>query len=320
MTSEVEKGSQRHQVFPVNGGEDELSYKHNSYILKKGVDAFGVFIKEGILEKLDIDQAITSPTSPQAFNIVDMGCAVGANTLTAVQNVVDSVNLKLRSQGLDHHSKTLEFQVFFNDLISSDFNTVFRSIPSDKSYYAAGVPGSFYSRLFPKSSLHFVYCGYSLHWLSKVPEGVADESSPAYNKGKIYWTTSPKEVAEAYKAQFERDIDAFLTARSLEVVPHGLIAFSILEALIRRNPNFTLERMEPLIRPREYLLNPDFPHQIVKHYRAVLEGLFSDHFGTEIINILFDRFEKKFKESSVFLDLSYKQTIESFVLLKRKSY
>lgn len=93
---------------------------------KKGVDAFGVFIKEGILEKLDVDQAITSPTSPQAFNIVDMGCAVGANTLTAVQNVVDSVNLKLRSQGLDHHSKTLEFQVFFNDLVSSDFNTVFR--------------------------------------------------------------------------------------------------------------------------------------------------------------------------------------------------
>lgn len=197
---------------------------------KKGVDAFNVFIKEGILEKLDVDQIIinSSQFSPKAFNIVDMGCAVGANTLAAVQNVMDSVTLKLHSQGLDHVSKTLEFQVFFNDLVSSDFNTVFRSLPSDKPYYAAGVPGSFYGRLFPKSSLQFVYSGYSLHWLSKVPEGVADESSPAYNKGKIYWIASSKEVAQAYEAQFARDIDAFLSARTLEVVPGGLVAFSII--------------------------------------------------------------------------------------------
>ena len=103
-----------------------------------------------------------------------------------------------------------------------------RSIPIDKPYYAAGVPGSFYGRLFPKSSLHFVYSGYSLHWLSKVPDGVADERSPAYNKGKIYWTSSPKAVAEAYEAQFARDIEAFLKARELEVVPGGLVAFSII--------------------------------------------------------------------------------------------
>ena len=107
------------------------------------------------------------------------------------------------------------------------FILVFRSLPSGKPYYAAGVPGSFYGRLFPKSTLHFVYSGYSLHWLSKVPEGVADKSSPAYNNGRIYWTSSPREVAEAYEAQFVRDIDAFLSARALEVVSGGLIAFSI---------------------------------------------------------------------------------------------
>lgn len=107
------------------------------------------------------------------------------------------------------------------------FILIFRSIPSVKPYFAAGVPGSFYGRLFPKSTLNFVYSGYCLHWLSKVPDGVADESSPAYNKGKFYWTSSPKEVGEAYEAQFVRDINAFLNARSLEVVSGGLIAFSI---------------------------------------------------------------------------------------------
>ena len=93
---------------------------------KKGVDAANMFIKEGILEKLDVDQLIASPTSPKAFTIVDMGCAVGANTLAAVENVIDSVNLKLQSRGLEHLSETLEFQVFFNDLITNDFNTLFR--------------------------------------------------------------------------------------------------------------------------------------------------------------------------------------------------
>lgn len=108
-------------------------FSHISFLLivideqKKGVDAANVFIEEGILEKLDIDELITSsPTSRKVFNIVDLGCAVGANTLAAVQNVIDSLKLKLNSQGLDHIFETLEFQVFFNDLVTSDFNTVFR--------------------------------------------------------------------------------------------------------------------------------------------------------------------------------------------------
>ena len=100
------------------------------------MDAANVFIREGILEKLDIDQLIinSSPTnSRKAFGIVDMGCAVGANTLAAVQNVIDSVKLKLNSHGLDHIFETLEFQVFFNDLVTSDFNTVFRQVSTNYS-------------------------------------------------------------------------------------------------------------------------------------------------------------------------------------------
>lgn len=77
----------------------------------------------------------------------------------------------------------LEFQVFFNDLIHNDFNTLFKSLPNNSSniinkYYAAGVPGSFQNRLFPRSSINLVPSSFSLNWLTKVPEEITKQDSP----------------------------------------------------------------------------------------------------------------------------------------------
>ncbi|KAF4381241.1 hypothetical protein G4B88_009569 [Cannabis sativa] len=364
------------QVFMINGGgEDENNFQSNSTLQQKnGVDAQNLFIKEGILDKLDVDKLIASQTTPKTFTIADLGCPVEIDTFAAVQNVIDTVKHKLKLQSntahqYEHLSHNLEFQVLINGPTSRDFNALFRSIPMNKpSYYVAGVPGTFYSRLFPKSSLHFAYSSYSLHWLSKVPDGVGDERSPAYNKGKIYCMSSPKIVADAYEVQFTRDIEAFLKARELEVVPGGLVAFSIvtvptdskcltptffeilgsvlldmaakgitskkkvntfnlpiylptpqlLEGLIKRNENFSIERMEQLCRPRESFYETDFPEKLTLHYRAVMESLFNDQFGTEVVNLMFDKFKNKVTETAVFMDLTHKQALESFVLLKRK--
>ncbi|XP_031250426.1 salicylate carboxymethyltransferase-like [Pistacia vera] len=71
-------------------------------------------------------------------------------------------------------SATPEFLVYLNDLHAIDFNRVFKCLPDFNkrcgtawAYYICGVPGSFYGRIFPTQSLHFVHCSSSLHWLSQ---------------------------------------------------------------------------------------------------------------------------------------------------------
>ncbi|KAK3023372.1 hypothetical protein RJ639_044228 [Escallonia herrerae] len=120
-------------------------------------------------------------------------------------------------------SETPEFQVFFNDHATNDFNNLFTSLLPEKSYFVAGVPGSFYGRLFPQSSLHIVHVSYAIHWLSKVPGEVLNINSPAWNKGKIYYTSAFDEVFNAYAAQFANDMNNFLNARAEEVVVGGLV-------------------------------------------------------------------------------------------------
>ncbi|KAM1982460.1 hypothetical protein ACFX15_038818 [Malus domestica] len=209
-------------AYPMNGGDSLYSYSKNSAFQRKAIEAGKELIKEAIFEKLE--NKIISSTN--AFRVTDLGCSVGPNTFHAVQNILDAVEQKCQGQGHNSHQLP-EFQVFFNDHASNDFNELFKSMPSDRRYYAAGVPGSFYSRLFPKDFLHFAYSSYSLHFLSKVPEEVVDVNSPAWNKGRIHYSKSANHVVQAYEAQYAKDMDCFLSARAQEIVSGGLMAFVV---------------------------------------------------------------------------------------------
>lgn len=177
-----------------------------------GIEASKLLISEAVWEKLDVHVSAS-------FNIADLGCSVGPNTVIAVENIIESVKLK--------YSGSFEIQVFFNDLASNDFNTLLRSLPHDRQYAASLVPGSFHGRLLPKSSLHFIHSSYTLHWLSNVPGELLDKSSPAWNKGRIFYSRAPNEVVQAYSAQFGRDMASFLNARAQELVTGGLMVLII---------------------------------------------------------------------------------------------
>ena len=177
-------------------------------------------MSKAIVENLDI--IIPS----KSFSIADLGCSVGSNTIASVENIIDAVELKYQSQ--EQTSEIPEFQVFFNDQTSNDFNTLFKYLPQDKNYYAAGVPGSFYDRIFPSASLHLVHSSFSIHWLSQVPKEVMNKSSSCWNKGRVYYSNAEEEVVKAYKAQSEKDMEKFLQARAQEVVAGGIMVLTIL--------------------------------------------------------------------------------------------
>ena len=184
-------------------------------------------IHDAVIDKLHINEILSASSSHNIiFRIADLGCSVGPNTFSAMKNIIEAVQQKYQQSQGDHHSFSTqlpEFQVFFNDHVTSDFNTLFSSLPAERPYLAAGVPGSFHDRLFPSSSLHVIHSSYAIHWLSKLPKELLDKNSPAWNQGRVHYVNAPDEVCKVYAAQFAKDMAKFLDARAKELVLGGLM-------------------------------------------------------------------------------------------------
>ncbi|KAG8382828.1 hypothetical protein BUALT_Bualt05G0119000 [Buddleja alternifolia] len=353
-------------LYAMNGGEGPNSYAQNSSYQRGVVDVAKPIIEEEISLNLDIKQFSSTPRKP--FRIADFGCSTGHNSFPAMQIITEAIEKKYQTEGLI--SKIPDFQVFFNDQVMNDFNTLFHSLPPKSNYYAAGVPGPFHGRLLPKASLDFAYSSCALNWLSEVPKAVVDFTSPAWNKGKVYYTGSKQDVFDAYSNHYAKDIGSFLEARAQELVSGGLMALLVpgvptfensgtsyttpvemdligsclmdmankgrlceakvdsfnfplyftipqeLKSIIERNQNFSIERMEILNNPGKRTLSS--AQSRATYLRAVFEGLLINHFGSEIMDELFDRYTKKLAASSLFQEPDNDKSIIIFVLLKRK--
>ncbi|CAL9110759.1 unnamed protein product [Musa textilis] len=208
-----------HRILCMQGGEDDMSYAKNSEAPAAAITSSKPLLVESIrIMKLFVSEA--------CIRIADLGCATGYNTLSTMELVVQSLRLRYEKE-CDH---VPEFEAFFCDLPSNDFNSLFRSLQVDSScssskkpYYPAGVPGSFYDRLFPKEKLHLVVSLNALHWLSKIPAVVLDKQSKAWNKGRAWIDGGRKEVVEAYAKQSEEDLEMFLRCRREEMLEGGML-------------------------------------------------------------------------------------------------
>ncbi|GMI80270.1 hypothetical protein like AT5G66430 [Hibiscus trionum] len=212
----------------MNAAEHEISYANNSVFQKEVILKVRPIIEESII-------AAFSEFVPACMKVAELGCSSGPNTFVAIALVVDIIHAICRQQQL----KLPELEVLLNDLPENDFNSMFRSVPNfidrlkkekgDMGCYVGGVAGSFYDRLFPTRSLHFVHCSYALMWLSKVPVGVES------NKGNIFMArSSPPNVFKAYADQFQKDFTKFLSMRSEEIIPQGRM---VLTFMARKNQN-----------------------------------------------------------------------------------
>ncbi|CAI0465139.1 unnamed protein product [Linum tenue] len=194
------------EVFHMNGGDGANSYAKNSHFQKKASE----MVKHITIQT--IQQAYLS-IRPNSFGIADLGCSSGPNTLSIVTDLVEALTREITPP-------PAEIRVCLNDLPTNDFNSIFRSLPDlyrSSTVFVSAHPGSFYGRVFPTSSLQFVYSSYSLHWLSRY-----DEQGKSINKGKVYIAeSSPPSVSNAYIDQFKEDFALFLRSRAEELDAHG---------------------------------------------------------------------------------------------------
>ncbi|KAL6543128.1 Indole-3-acetate O-methyltransferase 1 [Orobanche hederae] len=236
------------KLFSMKGGKGEASYVNNCQAQAEHARS----TLHLLIETLDGMRLMSSPAQDiPAFVVADLGCSCGSNTISTVEVIINHITKRCEDAGREPP----EFSAFFSDLPSNDFNTLFQLLPphgggsmekclaSDgglRSYFAAGVPGSFYRRLFPAKSVDFFYSAFSLHWLSQkimamiialflkyekyissVPDVVLDKESTAYNKGRIFIHGANESTINAYKEQFQSDLGRFLRSRSKELKSGG---------------------------------------------------------------------------------------------------
>ncbi|CAN1236757.1 Salicylate carboxymethyltransferase [Linum grandiflorum] len=305
------------EMLHMNAGTGETSYATNSFLQQKAISMTRPITEEAITG-LVLSSLATFPKGRLA--IADLGCASGPNTFFTVSEFVKSVVRISRNLGRELPE---EFQVFLNDLPGNDFNSIFTSLPKFKkelmvadelSIFINAAPGSFYERLFPTRSLHFVHSSYGLHWLSQVPDGLVEQ-----NKGNIsYGSSSPRGVFDLYSEQFRKDFSEFLRCRALELVSGGkmglidkerLESFNIpaflaspveVEAEIKKQGSFTIDCLEDKERSWDpYEGETDLPKtlkdsgsNVAKCIRAVVEPLLASHLDleTQVVDEAFRRY------------------------------
>ncbi|XP_022546827.2 gibberellic acid methyltransferase 1-like isoform X2 [Brassica napus] len=209
-------------VLSMQGGDDDVSYAKNSY----GPAAALASSKTMLTSAIDSIKLTKGGSS--LIKIADLGCAVGDNTFSTVDTVIEALSRKVTVSDGKSDQPEPELEVFFSDLPSNDFNTLFRSLEdkvnsSSHKYFAAGVPGSFYGRLFPKGELHVVVTTSALQWLSQVPEKVMEKGSKTWNKGRAWIQGAEGDVVEAYAEQSDKDLVQFLKCRKEEIVEGGVL-------------------------------------------------------------------------------------------------
>ncbi|XP_021288164.1 indole-3-acetate O-methyltransferase 1 [Herrania umbratica] len=218
------------KLLSMKGGKGEGSYANNSQ-----AQALHARSMLHLLEESLDSVHLNSPEVP--FVVVDLGCSCSNNSIYIVDVIIK--HMIKRYESSDRWDQPPEFSAFFSDLPSNDFNTLFQLLPplanynggssmeeclasnGHRSYFAAGVPGSFYRRLFPARSIDVFHSAFSLHWLSQMPETVLDRRSTAYNKGRVFIHGAGESTASAYRKQFQTDLAAFLRARSIEMKRGG---------------------------------------------------------------------------------------------------
>ncbi|KAJ0230927.1 hypothetical protein HA466_0304620 [Hirschfeldia incana] len=208
-------------VLSMRGGDGKYGYANNSD-MQKSINSHA---KLAMVE--NVKEAMVKLDFPGYIKVADLGCSSGENTFLAMSEIVNRIIESYQQKG----QNPPEIECLLNDLPDNDFNSIFKCLPSfhkklkmdvKEKCFVSGVPGSFYSRLFPSKSLHFVHTSLTLHWLSKVPDGLEENKTNVYLRSPC-----PPNVYKSYLTQFKNDFLLFLRMRAEEIVPNGRMALTL---------------------------------------------------------------------------------------------
>lgn len=225
-------------------GDGDTSYASNSRLQEKSILKTRPVLHEAVAAAA---HASSLSSAAGAMVVADLGCSSGPNTLLVVSEVLGAVAVAVAEQqqagafagGQQQPPPVQHVQFFLNDLPGNDFNLVFQSLETFRKqasrergealppYYIAGLPGSFYARLFPDRCVHLFHSSYCLMWRSKVPEDLA--RGTVLNEGNMYiWEDTPLPVVKLYQKQFREDFSLFLQLRHKELVSNGQMVLAFL--------------------------------------------------------------------------------------------
>ena len=98
-------------------------------------------------------------------------------------------------------------------------------------------------------------------------------------------------------------------------LPRYILHISEFKANIEPNENFTVETMEEISHPMDYMpLTNDF---ITSMFRAILNTIIEKHFGDGVVNELFDPLAKKLDKYPINFKRCIKY-VNYLIVLKRK--
>ncbi|KAK8515621.1 hypothetical protein V6N13_139408 [Hibiscus sabdariffa] len=182
-------------VHCTNSTDKQISYANNSSLQKNVQSKTRSFLEDVIKDMLSKILPVT------CIKVADLGCASGPNAFLPTYEIMNIITRSVPA---------------FHAMLLED-----KGDPRGPCFIT-GVAGSFYQRLFPSKSIHFVHSSYCLHWLSKVPKGVEN------NKRNIYISKlTPPNVSKAYLEQFQNDFSNFLRFRSEEMINGGRMLLTL---------------------------------------------------------------------------------------------
>ncbi|BAF28009.1 Os11g0260100 [Oryza sativa Japonica Group] len=258
-------------------GDGDSSYAKNSSTQGKAILSTKPMVEKATKE-------ICMDLQPRSMVVADLGCSSGANTLLFISEVIAIISEETPANN-NNRECPMEVQFFLNDLPNNDLNHNFQLLEQFKQsivrdcarrglqhppYYVAGVPGSFYTRLFPCNSVHIFHSSFSLMWLSQ--GRVEKEKLDSFNR-PMYGPS----VDELKQLVQESQLFDIIDIRAFD------LTFDPIDKL-------ELEESATATTGRPYSVHEAIDNNHTTTLRAVTETLLASHFGESIMDDLFTLF------------------------------